>query len=32
MREEGDVRPEIFMDKPVEPDVLIEKIHQLIGK
>jgi len=31
MREEGDVRPEMFVDKPVDPDSLLEKIRQLIG-
>lgn len=31
MREEGDVRPEMFVDKPVDPDALVEKIRQLIG-
>jgi len=31
LREEGVVTPEMFVDKPVEPDVFITKIRQLIG-
>ncbi|MFH1921553.1 MAG: response regulator [Planctomycetota bacterium] len=31
MREEGPVRPEMFMDKPVDPDSFIAKVRQLIG-
>jgi CheY-like chemotaxis protein len=31
MREEGLVRPEMFMDKPVDPDLFIEKVHELLG-
>ena len=31
MREEGLVRPEMFVDKPVEPDAFIAKVQQLIG-
>ena len=31
MREEGLVRPEVFMDKPVDPDVFIAKVTELIG-
>ncbi len=31
MREEGQVRPEIFVDKPVDPDALIVQVKQLIG-
>jgi CheY-like chemotaxis protein len=31
MREEGDVKPEMFVDKPVDPDALIEKVKKLIG-
>ena len=31
MREDGDVKPEMFVDKPVDPDAFIEKIRQLIG-
>ncbi len=32
MREDGDVRPEMFVDKPVDPDAFIEKVRQLIGE
>jgi hypothetical protein len=32
MREEGDVRPEMFVDKPVDPDALIKKVKSLIGE
>jgi CheY-like chemotaxis protein len=31
MRESGEVRPEMFLDKPVDPDVFIEKVRKLIG-
>ena len=31
MREEGAVRPEMFVDKPVNPDALVAKIQSLIG-
>jgi CheY-like chemotaxis protein len=31
MREEGDVKPEMFVDKPVDPGAFIEKVRQLIG-
>ncbi|UCH83752.1 MAG: response regulator [Candidatus Latescibacterota bacterium] len=31
MREEGEVRPEMFVDKPVDPDELIKKVKELIG-
>jgi two-component system alkaline phosphatase synthesis response regulator PhoP len=31
MREVGAVRPEMFVDKPVEPDSFIAKVKQLIG-
>jgi len=31
LRQEGLVTPEMFVDKPVEPDALITKIRQLIG-
>ncbi len=32
MRKEGEVRPEMFVDKPVDPDAFIEKVRQLIGE
>ena len=31
MRQEGLVRPEMFVDKPVDPDSFIAKVQQLIG-
>jgi CheY-like chemotaxis protein len=31
MREEGLVKPEMFVDKPVDPDGFIAKVRQLIG-
>lgn len=31
MREEGDIRPEMFVDKPVDPDNFIERVKTLIG-
>jgi two-component system alkaline phosphatase synthesis response regulator PhoP len=32
MRESGDVRPEMFVDKPVDPATFIEKVRELIGE
>jgi two-component system alkaline phosphatase synthesis response regulator PhoP len=31
MREDGDIKPEMFVDKPVDPDVFIAKVRELIG-
>ena len=31
MRDEGAVRPEMFVDKPVDPDSFIAKVRELIG-
>ena len=31
MREDGLVRPEMFMDKPVDPDAFIIKVRELLG-
>ena len=31
MREEGLVRPDMFVDKPVDPDSFVERVSQLIG-
>jgi len=31
MREEGEVRPEMFVDKPVNPEAFIGKVRGLIG-
>jgi DNA-binding response OmpR family regulator len=32
MREEGEVRPEMFVDKPVDPKGFIAKVRELIGE
>jgi two-component system alkaline phosphatase synthesis response regulator PhoP len=32
MREEGLERPELFIDKPIEPEAFVEKVAELIGK
>jgi len=31
MRDEGLIKPDMFVDKPVEPDAFIEKVKSLIG-
>jgi CheY-like chemotaxis protein len=31
MKEEGLVKPEAFIDKPIDPEVVIAKIKELIG-
>jgi DNA-binding response OmpR family regulator len=31
MRQEGQIRPEMFVDKPVDPDSFIAKVRELIG-
>lgn len=31
MREEGLIKPEMFLDKPVDPDAFIAKVEKLIG-
>lgn len=31
MRNEGLVKPEVFMDKPIDPENLIEEVKRLIG-
>jgi two-component system alkaline phosphatase synthesis response regulator PhoP len=31
MREEGLVKPEVFIDKPIDPEALIEEVKKLIG-
>ena len=31
MREEGLIRPEMFVDKPIDPESFIAKVQQLIG-
>ncbi|MGW8267817.1 MAG: response regulator [Longimicrobiales bacterium] len=31
MRDEGLVKPEVFIDKPIDPEQLIEEVRQLIG-
>ena len=32
MRDTGEVKPEMFIDKPIDPDAFIEKVRELIGK
>ena len=31
MREEGLVKPEMFVDKPVDPEAFLSRVHELIG-
>jgi CheY-like chemotaxis protein len=31
MREDGDVKPEMFVDKPVDPASFVVKVRELIG-
>jgi hypothetical protein len=31
MKEEGLVKPDMFIDKPIDPEELIKKIRDLIG-
>jgi len=31
MREEGLVRPEMFLDKPIDPDTFIARVRELLG-
>lgn len=31
MREEGVVKPDMYVDKPIDPDELISKVNELIG-
>jgi len=31
MREDGLVKPEMFVDKPIDPEVLVGKVRELIG-
>lgn len=31
MKEEGEVKPDMFIDKPIDPELVISKIKQLIG-
>jgi two-component system alkaline phosphatase synthesis response regulator PhoP len=31
MREEGEVRPDMFIDKPVDPDAFVARVKSLIG-
>ena len=31
MREEGLVRPDLFIDKPIDPEELVEAVRSLIG-
>jgi len=32
MREEGEVKPEMFVDKPIDPEVFVERVRRLIGE
>ncbi len=32
MRETGEVRPDMFVDKPVDPDAFIGRVRELIGE
>jgi len=32
MRESGEVRPDMFVDKPVDPDGFLKKVRELIGE
>jgi CheY-like chemotaxis protein len=32
MRQSGEVKPEMFMDKPVDPDAFIDRVRGLIGE
>ncbi|MCK5407146.1 MAG: response regulator, partial [Candidatus Krumholzibacteria bacterium] len=32
MREEGDVKPEMFVDKPLDPESFTAKVRELIGE
>ena len=31
MREEGTIRPEMFVDKPIDPGAFIERVRKLVG-
>jgi CheY-like chemotaxis protein len=31
LRETGDIKPEMFVDKPIDPDALIKQVRELIG-
>jgi two-component system alkaline phosphatase synthesis response regulator PhoP len=31
MREDADIRPEMFVDKPIDPDAFIARVKELIG-
>jgi DNA-binding response OmpR family regulator len=31
MRSEGEIKPEMFVDKPIDPDGFIQKVRDLIG-
>ena len=31
MREEGLVKPDVFIDKPIDPELVISKVRELIG-
>ena len=31
MREDGTLRPDMFIDKPIDPEVVVEKVREIIG-
>ena len=31
MRESADIKPEMFVDKPIDPDAFLAKVKELIG-
>ena len=31
MKEEGLVKPDVFIDKPIDPELVISKVKELIG-
>ncbi len=31
MKEEGDVKPDMFIDKPIDPEFVISKVKEIIG-
>ena len=31
MRDEGLIKPDLFIDKPIDPELVIEKVRELIG-
>jgi len=31
MRDEGLIKPDMFIDKPIDPELVISKVRELIG-